>query len=94
MLQNNYIFCIALAIQLITMPSHTMTLNVRITKTQYERLDILMSRGQYTSKSEFIRELLRRELDDFSVFIHEKARLDQDKHIPLEEFGKEWELEG
>ena len=76
------------------MPTHTMTLNVRITKAQYERLDALMARGHYTSKSEFIRELLRRELDDFSLFIHEKAHRDRDKHIPLEEFGKEWELEG
>ena len=78
---------------MITMPTHTMTLNVRITKIQYERLDALLARGQYTSKSEFIRELLRRELDDFSIFIHEKARRDRDKHIPLGEFGEEWGLE-
>lgn len=75
------------------MPTRTMTLNVRITKCQYEMLESLIERGQYTSKSEFIREILRKELDDFSIYLREKARRDREKHIDLDEFGKEWGLE-
>lgn len=78
---------------MIAMPTHTMTLNVRITQLQYQLLESMIERGQYTSKSEFIRELLRREMDDYSIFLHEKARKDRDKHIELLEFGKEWGLE-
>ncbi|UCF07443.1 MAG: ribbon-helix-helix protein, CopG family [Thermoplasmata archaeon] len=64
------------------------TLNVRITETQYEELEELVERGDYTSKGEFIRELLRERFDDFSSYLHEKAERDRDKHISLEEYGK------
>jgi len=70
-----------------------MTLNVRITKTQYDKLETLLARGEYTSKSEIIRELLRQEFDDFSRFLHEKAKRDRARHISLEEYGEERGLE-
>ena len=66
----------------------TKTLNVRITEGQYEDLEELVDRGEYTSKGEFIRELLRKEFDDFSTYLHEKAERDRNKHIPLEDYGK------
>jgi len=70
------------------MSSQTVTLNVRIPKGQYEKLEALVERGEYTSKGEFIREILRQEFDDFSNYLHEKARRDRGKHISLEEYGK------
>ena len=66
----------------------TKTLNVRITDSQHEELNALVERGDYTSKGEFIRELLRDKFDDFSLYMHEKAMNDRDKHISLEEYGK------
>jgi len=71
----------------------TKTLNVRITESQHEELDALVERGDYTSKGEFIRELLREKFDDFSSYLHEKAVRDRDKHISLEEYAKSRELE-
>lgn len=71
----------------------TRTLNVRVTETQYEELEELVERGEYTSKGEFIRELLREKFDDFSSYLHEKAERDRDKHISLEEYGRSRGLE-
>lgn len=71
----------------------TKTLNVRITEAQYDELEELVERGEYTSKGEFIRELLRERFDDFSTYLHEKAERDRDKHIPLEDYGKSRGLE-
>lgn len=75
------------------MTAKTRTLNVRITETQYEELEELVERGEYTSKGEFIRELLREKFDDFSSYLHEKAERDRDKHISLEEYGRSRGLE-
>jgi Arc/MetJ-type ribon-helix-helix transcriptional regulator len=75
------------------MTTKTKTLNVRITETQYEELDELIERGEYTSKGEFIRELLREKFDDFSSYLHEKAKRDRHKHVSLEEYGKSRGLE-
>ena len=61
----------------ICMPIKTKTLNVRVTESQYDILDELVERGEYTSKGEFIRELLREKFDDFSVYLHEKAKKDR-----------------
>ena len=71
----------------------TKTLNVRITEAQYEELEELVGRGDYTSKGEFIRELLREKFDDFSFYLHEKAERDRDRHISLKEYGKSRGLE-
>jgi len=71
----------------------TKTLNVRITENQHEELDALVERGDYTSKGEFIRELLREKFDDFSSYLHEKAARDRDNHISLEEYGRSRGLE-
>lgn len=71
----------------------TKTLNVRITEAQYDELEELVERGEYTSKGEFIRELLRERFDDFSTYLHEKAERDRDKHVPLEDYGKSRGLE-
>ena len=70
------------------MSAKTRTLNVRITNGQYEELEELVNRGEYTSKAEFIRELLREKFDEFSIYLHEKAERDKKRHIPLEEYGK------
>jgi len=75
------------------MPIKTKTLNVRVTESQYDILDELVERGEYTSKGEFIRELLREKFDDFSVYLHEKAKKDRSKHISIEEYGKSRGLE-
>ena len=71
----------------------TKTLNVRITESQHEELDDLVERGDYTSKGEFIRELLREKFDDFSSYLHEKAARDRDRHISLEDYGRSRGLE-
>ena len=75
------------------MPIKTKILNVRVTESQYDILDELVERGEYTSKGEFIRELLREKFDDFSVYLHVKAKKDRVKHISLEEYGKSRGLE-
>jgi len=71
----------------------TKTLNVRITEAQYGEIEELVERGEYTSKGEFVRELLRERFDDFSTYIHEKAERDRNKHISLEEYGRTRGLE-
>lgn len=76
-----------------TMPTKTKTLNVRITEEQYEELEDLVERGDYTSKAEFIRELIRERVDDFSRFLHQKAEKDREEHISLEEYGETRGLE-
>lgn len=75
------------------MAARTKTLNVKITETQYEELEALVERGEYTSKDEFIRELLREKFDDFISYLHEKAEKDIEEHIPLEAYGKSRGLE-
>jgi len=75
------------------MSTKTKTLNVRITDGQYEELDELVDRGEYTSKAELIRELLREKFDEFSIYLHTKAETDREKHISLEEYGKKRGLE-
>lgn len=67
----------------------TKTLNVRIPEPYYEELNNLVEAGEYMSKGEFIRELLREKFDDFSIYLHEKAKRDMDKHISLEDYGEE-----
>ena len=87
-----YMLCVSLVIQVVTMAT-TKTLNVRISESQHEELDALVERGDYVSKGEFIRELLRDKFDDFSSYLHEKATTDRDKHTSLEEYGKSRGLE-
>ena len=71
----------------------TKTITVRITEKQYEELEKLVERGEYTSKDEFIRELLREKFDDFISYLYEKAERDREKHISLEAYGKSRGLE-
>lgn len=71
----------------------TRTLNVRITEAQYDEVEELVARGDYTSKGELVRELLREKFDDFSSYLHEKAERDRDRHIPLGEYGRSRGLE-
>jgi len=70
----------------VIMPTKTKTLNVRITEEQYEELEKLVERGEYTSKSKFIREIIREKVNDFSIFLHEKGEKTREKHISLEEY--------
>ena len=71
----------------------TKTLNVRIPESIYEELNALVERGDYMSKGEFVREILREKFDDFSSYLHEKAEKDRDKHISLEDYGRSRGLE-
>lgn len=71
----------------------TKTLNVRVPENLYEELNALVERGDYMSKGEFVREILREKFDDFSSYLHEKAEKDRDKHISLEEYGRSRGLE-
>jgi len=68
------------------MAAKTKTPTVRITENQYEELENLVERGEYTSK-EVIREL-REKFDSFISYLHEKAERDREKHILLEAYGK------
>lgn len=77
----------------ISMTMKTKIVNVRLTENQYVELENLVERGEYLSKSEFIRELIREKLDNFSIYLHEKAEKDKNKHISLEEYGKSRGLE-
>ena len=52
-----------------------------------------MERGEYTSKDEFIRDILREKFDDFISYLDEKAERDREKHIPLDVYGKSRGLE-
>ncbi len=78
---------------LINMAARTRTLTVKITERQYEELEELVERGEYSSKDEFIRELLRHKFDDFILYVKKKAERDREKHISLETYGKSRELE-
>jgi len=71
----------------------TKTLNVKITECQYGAIEDLVERGEYISKGEFIRELLREKFDEFSIYLYKKAEKDRKKHISLEEYGKSRDLE-
>lgn len=75
------------------MATKTRTLTVRITERQYEELEELIDRGEYASTDEFIRELLREKFDDFNSYLHQKAKRDREKHVPLEVYGKSRGLE-
>jgi Arc/MetJ-type ribon-helix-helix transcriptional regulator len=75
------------------MVTKTRTLNVRITEKQYKELEDLIERGEYTSKGEFIRELLREKFDEFASYLHKKAEKDREIHIPLEKYGESRGLE-
>jgi len=75
------------------MVTKTRTLNVRITEKQYKELEDLIERGEYTSKGEFIRELLREKFDEFASYLHKKAEKDREIHILLEKYGESRGLE-
>ncbi len=71
----------------------TKTLNIRIPNEQYEELEEIVKARHYTSKAEYIRELLRNAMDEYIELLHEKVERDKEKHVALEEYGKSRELE-
>ncbi len=71
----------------------TKTLNIRIPNEQYEELEEIIKARHYTSKAEYIRELLRKSLDEYTELLHKKAEKDKEKHITLKEYGKSRGLE-
>ncbi len=71
----------------------TKTLNIRIPKEQYEELEEIVKVRHYTSKAEYIRELLRHAMDEYTELLHEKVERDKEKHVPLEEYGRSRGLE-
>ncbi len=82
-----------MAIQVNAMAPQTRTLSLRISKGQYEQLEDFVDRGDYTSKSEFIRELLRNYFDDYSQHLLFKATKERNRHISLDEYIKSRGLE-
>jgi Arc/MetJ-type ribon-helix-helix transcriptional regulator len=75
------------------MAARTKTPHVKLIEKQYEELEELVERREYTSKDEFIEELLREKFDDFAFYLYERAEKDRGKHIPLEVYGKSRGLE-
>jgi Arc/MetJ-type ribon-helix-helix transcriptional regulator len=71
----------------------TVSLNLRIPREQYEELEELVRVRHYTSKGEFIRDLLRRYMDEYTDHLHEKADRDKNLHVPLREYGESRGLE-
>ena len=76
-----------------SMAARTKTPHVKLIEKQYEELEELVERGEYTSKDEFIEELLREKFDDFTFYLHERAEKEREKYIPLEVYGKSRRLE-
>ena len=71
----------------------TKTLNIRISKEQYDEIDEIVKARHYTSKGEYVRQLLRESLDEYAAVLYNKAESDRDKHVPLKEYGKKKGLE-
>jgi len=78
---------------LIMAPTATKTLNIRIPAEQYEELEEMVKARHFTSKGEYMRQLLRESLDEYSVMLHEKAERDRGKYVPLRDYGKRKGLE-
>jgi len=74
-------------------PTATKTLNIRIPTEQYEELEDMVKARHFTSKGEYVRQLLRESLDEYSALLHEKAERDRGKYVPLSEYGKKKGLE-
>lgn len=68
------------------------TLNVKIPEEQYEEIEEIVRTQHYTSKAEFIRDLLRRSIHGYVAHLHEKAQ-DGDAFQELELFGEDEGLE-
>lgn len=76
MKETLYSCCVAEITRSMPFRVPTRTLNVRIPEVQYQMLESLVGHGQYTSISEFIRQMLRRELDDYAAFLHNRKHRD------------------
>lgn len=68
------------------------TLNVKVPEGQYEEIEEIIRTRHYTSKAEFIRDLIRRFVHSYVEQLHAKAE-DEGAFTPLEEFGREEGLE-
>lgn len=54
------------------------TLNVKVPDDQYEAIEEAVRTRNYTSKAEFIRDLVRRYMEDYVDDLHRKAARDED----------------
>ena len=71
----------------------TKTLNIRIPEEQYMEMEELVNDRHYTSKAEFVRELLRGALDEYIKSMHKEVEEEREKYVPLREYGKKKGLE-
>jgi len=71
----------------------TKTLNIRIPEEQYMEMEELVNDRHYTSKAEFVRELLRGALDEYIESVHREVEEEREKYVPLREYGKKQGLE-
>ena len=71
----------------------TKTLNIRIPTEQYEEIEEIVKARHFTSKGEYVRQLLRESLDEYSALLHDKVEKDRSKYVPLREYGKKKGLE-
>ena len=71
----------------------TKTLNIRIPEEQYMEVEELVKDRHYTSKAEFVRELLRGALDEYIESMHREVEEEREEYIPLREYGKKEGLE-
>lgn len=68
------------------------TLNVKVPDDQYDEIEEIVRTRNYTSKAEFIRDLLRRYVEGYVEDLHRRAARDGDFQR-LEEFGADEGLE-
>jgi len=71
----------------------TKTLNIRIPEEQYMELEEIVKVRHYTSKAEFVRELLREATDEYIEFVHREANTEKERYTPLRDYGKSKGLE-
>jgi len=83
--------CATIVLQSSTMA--TKTLNIRIPEEQYEEMEEVVKARHYTSKGEFIRELLREALDEYIEQLHAGVEKERNKYMSLREYGKKEDLE-
>lgn len=71
----------------------TKTINIRIPEEQYVEMEEIVKIRHYTSKAEFVRELLRSALDEYIELIHKDVEREKSRYTPLREYGKKRGLE-
>lgn len=81
-------FLVRTALVFIMATSATKTLNIRIPKEQYDEIEEIVRARHYTSKGEYIRQLLRESIDEYAAVLHDKAQIEKDKYVPLNKYDK------